>query len=152
MIQSTRPDEDAHNSIAPIPVPSNKSWIVLWSSFVFAFLQSICTAVIAISAIRVAIGLSALAAAAGLNVPATGFHGDRIRIPMMLLALAGALINLYIVWRIRRLRNRPAARWRQSSVPSAKLRSENFQIALSVITLILLAAEWITHPMVHRVH
>jgi hypothetical protein len=147
MIQPTRPDENA-----PILAPSRKSWIVLWSSFVFAVLQSICTAVIAISAVRVSIGLSALAAAAGLDVPATGFHGDRIRIPMMLLALAGSLLNLYVVWRIRRLRRRPASRWRQSEVPRAKIRSENLQIALSVMTLALLAGEWITHPMVHRVH
>jgi len=152
MIQPTLPDKDAQYSSAPISVPSNKSWIVLWTSFVFAVLQSICTAVIAISAVRVAIGLSALAAAAGLNVPATGFHGDRIRIPMMLLALSGSLVNLYVVWRIRRLRNRPASRWRQAPVLPGKLRSENLQIALSLITLILLAAEWITHPMVHRVH
>jgi len=150
MIQSTRPEEDAHNSDAPIPAPSHKSWIVLWSSFAFALLQSLCTAVIAISGIRVAIGLSALAAAAGLHVPATGFHANRVRIPMMLLALAGALINLYVVWRIRRLRKRPASRWRQSTLPPGKLRSENFQIALSLITLVLLIAEWITHPMVHR--
>lgn len=152
MIQSTSAEQDAQNGSASIPGPGRRSWIVVWSSFVFALLQSICTAVIAISAFRVMIGLSALAAAAGLDVPATGFHGDRIRIPMMILALSGSLVNLYVVWRIRRLRHRPASRWRQSKVPSSKLRSENFQIALSLATLILLAAEWITHPMIHRVH
>jgi len=128
-----------------------KSWIVLWGSFVFALLQSVCTAVIAISGIRVVIGFSALAAAAGLHVPARGFHGDHIRIPMMLLALAGALINLYVVWRVRRLRHRPASQWRQTPASAAKLRSENLQIGLSLLTLVLLAAESMTHPMIHRV-
>src|SRR3979490_1452346 len=80
-----------------------------WSGILFAVLQSACTAVIAISGVRVAIGLSALAAAAGIHSPARGFHQDAIRIPMMLLAMAGSLVNLYVIWKIRRLRNKPAA-------------------------------------------
>ncbi|HKW62417.1 MAG TPA: hypothetical protein VJN89_07730 [Candidatus Acidoferrum sp.] len=121
-----------------------------WSSFVFAVLQSACTAVIAISGLRVVIGLSALAAA-GIHAPARGFHQDAIRIPMMVLALLGAVINLYVIWKIRRLRNKPAAQWRVQPVSRKKLYSERFQIALSVLTLLLLAAEWITHPIIHRV-
>jgi len=122
-----------------------------WSGIVFAFLQSACTAVIAFSGVRVAIGLSALAAAAGIHAPAHGFHGDAIRIPMMVLAFLGAVLNLYVVGKVRRLRSRPASQWRQQPVTKKKLSSERFQIALSVLTLLLLAAEWITHPLVHRV-
>lgn len=122
-----------------------------WSSIVFAILQSACTAVIAVSGLRVAIGLSALAAAAGIHAPARGFHQDAIRIPMMLLALLGSVINLYVVWKIRRLRGNPASQWRQQPVTKKKLNSERFQIALSILTLLLLTAEWILHPMIHRV-
>jgi hypothetical protein len=122
-----------------------------WSGIVFALLQSACTAVIAISGLRVAIGLSALAAAAGIHAPARGLHQDAIRIPMMVLAFLGAVINLYVVWKVRHLRSRPASQWRQQPLTRKKLNSERFQIALSVLTLLLLAAEWITHPMVHRV-
>jgi hypothetical protein len=122
-----------------------------WSSIVFAILQSACTAVIAISGLRVAIGLGALAAAAGIHAPARGFHQDAIRIPMMVLAFLGAVVNLYVVEKVRRLRKRPAAQWRQQPVTKQKLNSERFQIALAVLTLLLLAAEWITHPIVHRV-
>ena len=122
-----------------------------WSGIVFAILQSACTAVIAISGVRVAIGLSALAAAAGIHAPAKGFHQDAIRIPMMLLALFGSLINLFVIWKIRNLRNRPASQWRQQPLTRSKLNSERLQIALSILTLILLTAEWITHPMIHRV-
>jgi hypothetical protein len=127
------------------------SKLINWSSIVFAILQSACTAVIAISGLRVAIGLSALAAAAGIHAPAHGFHQDAIRIPMMTLAFLGAVINLYVVWKVRHLRSRPASQWRQQPVTKKKLNSERFQIALSVLTLLLLAAEWITHPLVHRV-
>src|SRR6267154_1182544 len=122
-----------------------------WSGIVFALLQSACTAVIAISGLRVAIGLSALAAAAGIHAPARGFHQDAIRIPMMVLAFLGAVINLFVIWKVRNLRSKPAAKWRQQPVPKKKLNSERFQIALAVLTLILLAAEWIIHPMVHRI-
>lgn len=114
-------------------------------------LQSACTAVMAISGFRLLIGLSALAAASGVYAPARGFHQDSIRIPMMVLALAGAVANLYSVWRVRSLRARPASRWRVQPVSSGKLRSERVQIGLAVLTLVLLVAEWITHPMVHRV-
>ena len=122
-----------------------------WSGIVFALLQSACTAVIAISGVRVAIGLSALAAAAGIHAPAHGFHQDAIRIPMMTLALLGAILNLFVIWKVRNLRSKPAAQWRLQSLTKKKLNSERFQIALSVLTLLLLAAEWITHPLVHRV-
>ncbi|HYT19425.1 MAG TPA: hypothetical protein VEW05_04250 [Candidatus Polarisedimenticolia bacterium] len=125
--------------------------LINWSSIVFAILQSACTAVIAISGLRVAIGLSALAAAAGIHAPAHGFHQDAIRIPMMVLAFLGAVINLYVVGKVRRLRSKPAAQWRQQPVTKTKRNSERFQIALSILTLLLLAAEWITHPLVHRV-
>lgn len=121
------------------------------ASILFALLQSACTAVLAISGFRVLIGLSALAAAVGVNAPAKGFHQDAIRIPMMWLALAGALANLYSVWRVRSLRARPAAQWRVQPVQREKLRSERLQIVLAIVTLILLAAEAVIHPMMHRV-
>jgi hypothetical protein len=122
-----------------------------WSGVLFAILQSACTAVIAISGVRVAIGLSALAAAGGIHSPAKGFHQDAIRIPIMLLALFGSLINLFVIWKIRRLRSKPASQWRQQPLTPGKSNSERLQIVLSILALILLTAEWITHPMVHRV-
>lgn len=47
--------------------PASRSWMVGMTSLLFILLQSACTAVMAISGVRVVIGLSALAAAAGLN-------------------------------------------------------------------------------------
>ena len=62
-------------------------------SLIIALAQSLCTAVLTISGIRVAIGLSALAAASGIYAPAKGFHQDAIRIPMLILATVGAEIG-----------------------------------------------------------
>jgi hypothetical protein len=129
----------------------NRTWLVSMTSLVFIVLQSACTAVIAISGVRVAIGLSALAEATiGIHAPAGGFHRDVIRIPMMIAATIGSLINLYVIWRIRTLRARPSSQWRVQTATPKQRRSELLQIALAVITLALVAAEWITHPMVHR--
>jgi len=125
-------------------------WLT-WSGFVIAVLQSACTAVMVISGVRVVIGLTALAAAAGLHTPAHGFHADIIRVPMMAIALIGSVLNLYVIWKVRRLRNRQSTQWRQKPLSSKKKRSERLQIVLSLLTLVLLAAEWITHPLVHRV-
>ena len=115
----------------------------------FAILQSACTAVLAVSGFRVLIGLGALAIAAGTDAPAKGFHGDSIRIPMMLLALAGALGNLYMLWRVRSLRARPAAQWRMQPGTKAKIRSERLQFALAILTLFVLAAELVAHRRIH---
>jgi cytochrome c biogenesis factor len=121
-------------------------------SVLFAFLQSICAAVLAISGFRVLIGLGSVAAASGVISSMQAFHQDAIRIPMMVLALAGALANLYAVWRVRSLRVRPAAQWRVQPVSPEKLRSERLQIVLSVVTLILLAIEWLLHWWLHHRH
>src|SRR6266481_2636678 len=77
--------------------------------FLFALQQRLCTPVLTISGIRVAVGLSALAAASGIYAPARGFHQDAIRIPMLIIAAAGALLNLAVLAWIRYLRNRPSA-------------------------------------------
>ena len=138
--------------VAPEDPASKRTWLVSATSLVFIILQSACTAVIAISGVRVAIGLSALAEATiGIHAPAKGFHQDAIRIPMMILATIGSLINLYVIWRIRSLRARPSSQWRVKSATPKQRRSEILQVALAIVTLALVAAEWITHPMVHRV-
>jgi hypothetical protein len=119
-------------------------------TFMIAMLQSLCTAVLTISGIRVAIGLSALAAAAGIYAPARGFHQDAIRIPMLVLAAAGAIINLAVLAWIRHLRSRPAAQWRRRELSKKQKRSERLQIVLAIVTLLLVGLEVWTHPLVHR--
>ena len=142
-------DTDSHTAGAQ-PSARTSRWIGL-TSFLFILLQSVCTAVMAISGVRLIIGLSALAAASGLNRPASGFHADAIRIPMLILAILGSAINLYVIWRIRSLRARPSAQWRSVPVTKRQRRSEVFQIALALLTVVLVVAEWMTHKIVHNV-
>jgi hypothetical protein len=149
------PMSDEHGNVRvesseSLLVPTKRrSWIVAFTSLLFIVLQSACTAVIAISGVRVVIGLGALAAAAGLHRPATGFHADLIRIPMMILAVGGSIVNLYVIWSIRSLRGRPSSQWRMQPVTVRQKRSENLQIALAIITLLLVVAETVTHRIVH---
>jgi hypothetical protein len=155
MIQTTRPEKGAPSLSSASSSTTNpesffRGWLVLWSSFAFALLQNLCAAFVAISGLRLVIGLSSLATAIGAHVP-WSLHADWIRIPMVLLALAGSLINLYAIWRIRSLRQRPAAQWRLQPVSPQKLRSEKLQIILAVITLVLLAVEESLHLVLHHV-
>lgn len=119
-------------------------------SLVLAILQSLCTAVLTISGIRVAIGLSSLAAASGIYAPATGWHKDAIRIPMLIVAAVGALVNLAVLAWMWYLRSRPAAQWRRREMSQKEKRSERLQVALALVTLVLVGLETWTHPMVHR--
>jgi hypothetical protein len=121
-----------------------------WSGFFFAVLQSVCSAFIALNGVRLLIGISAFAAASSVLKLADRMHIDAIRIPMMLLALAGSLLNLIVLWQVWRLRKRPASAWRQQPVSARKKTSEWIQFSLSVLTLFLLAAEFFAHRILLR--
>jgi hypothetical protein len=120
------------------------------TSLLLALLQSLCTAVLTISGIRVAIGLTALAAASGIYAPATGFHQDAIRIPMLTIAAVGAIVNLAVLAWIWHLRARPSAQWRKREISRKERRSERLQVALAILTLVLVGLETWTHTIVHR--
>ena len=132
------------------PSVSGRIRIIGFTGMVFAVLQSACAAVLAISGLRVAIGFTALAAASGIYAPASGFHQDAIRIPMLIVGTLGAVINLAVLFRVWSLRARASAKWRRRELSLRQRRSERWQLALSLLTLAVVAAELITHPMVHR--
>lgn len=134
----------------PATISPWKTWLVTATSLTMIGLQSACTVVMAVSGYRVLIGLSALAAASGLNRPSSGFHADRFRIPMMIFAVAGSVLNLYVIWRVRSLRARPSSQWRMQPMTTGKRWSENLQIVLAILTFVLVIAEEATHLIVHN--
>jgi hypothetical protein len=136
-------------------VPQQKAFLVStklinWSSVLFAILQSVCSAFVALSGVRLLIGIGAFAAASSALRIADRMHISAIRIPMMLLALIGSVWNLVALWRVRSLRRRPSSAWRQQPVSAKKRRSERIQFSLSVLTLLLLAAELVAHYILLR--
>ena len=127
----------------------SRSWIIGLTSLFFILLQSACTAFMAISGLRLLIGIGSLAAAtSGVRLLAS-FHGEAIRIPMEIVAVGGSLINLYAIWRVRSLRARSSSQWRIGQVPAKTVRSEWVQIALALLTLGLVALEWAIHIHLH---
>jgi hypothetical protein len=69
---------------------------------------------------------------------------------MMVLAVLGSCINLYMIWRIRSLRKRPSSQWREQPVSGRRLWGERVQITLAVVTLILILAEFLSHHYIFR--
>jgi len=114
-----------------------------------ALLQSLCTAVLTVNSVRLGIGLAALTASS-IAGPLVPLHRDAIRIPMLMIATAGALINLLVLAWVRKLRARPEAQWRRREPTRKQRRSERLQIAMAVLTLALVGLEVWTHAILHR--
>ncbi len=115
--------------------------VIAWSSLAFAILQSVCTFFGALDGVRTLIGIGALVLAESTTKAIDGFHTDWLRAPMLGIAITGSMLNLLVLWQIRRLRSNPAARWRQKPVSPGKLRMERLQIAMAILTLVLVAIE-----------
>ena len=126
-----------------------RSWLIGLTSLLFILLQSACTAFMALSGLRLLIGVSSLAAAAAGARFLDSVHAGVIRIPMEIFAVAGSVINLYAIWRVRSLRARPASQWRVGPVTPSKKRAESIQIALAIFTLLLVGVEWGFHIYLH---
>jgi hypothetical protein len=114
---------------------------VSWSSLLFAFLQSVCTFLMATAGLRLIIGVSSLALSAEVIAVIDHLHAGWLRIPMIGFAFIGATLNLIAILQIRRLRARPASQWRQAPLAADKLRMERWQLVLSLITFALIALE-----------
>ena len=125
--------------------PHSRSWVLSITSFLFILLQSACSAVLALSGLRLLIGIGSLAAAGPVIRLLDTLHGNWLRIPMTLIALTGTLINLYVLWKVRSLRARPSSAWRMAPLDPKTKRSETLQLWISVVTLFLLGLEWIAH-------
>ncbi|HTZ90270.1 MAG TPA: hypothetical protein VMA71_08010 [Alloacidobacterium sp.] len=146
---STTPAEQV-SSVRPVPEATRTRGVLAFSSFVFALLQSICGAAVAINGFRIAIGIGALVFTSGAGAAMVRFHADWIRIPMISIALVGSLVNVAILIHVRRLRNRPAAQWRRRVLTNHEVRMERLQWALSVAALVLIGIEEYLHFNFHH--
>lgn len=124
--------------------PTRFRWLN-WSGFFMAFIQSVCSTFIALHGIRLLVGIGAVVLASSAWDLAERLHVNAVRVPMMLIALVGALLNLLALWQVRRLRSRSASTWRQQPLSQSKRRSEALQLGLSLLTLVLLVVEEAAH-------
>jgi len=119
---------------------------VVGSSLLFSLLQSVCTAVVALNSVRLAIGIGSLAMTTGLGAAMEHFHQITwLRVTLLVGSLSGSILTLGIVVRAIRLRNRPAARWRLRPLSSKQKRMELLQASLSLLTLLLVVVEEYLH-------
>ena len=119
------------------------------TSMVMALLQSLCTAILTINGIRVGIGVAALAASS-IAAPLLSFHRDAVRIPMLSIALIGAMVNLAVLAWVWHLRARPESQWRKQPITKKQRWSERLQVVMAIATLILVGLEIYTHPIVNH--
>jgi hypothetical protein len=145
---STVPSEPIESSVVTNELV-RKQGLIAWSGLFFAVLQSICGAVVAINGLRLAIGIGSLALSTGAGAAVVRFHADAIRVPMIVIALLGSLLNLAILMHVRHLRRRPAAQWRIKPLSRREKRTELSQLILSLLTLVLIGAEEYLHYSFH---
>jgi hypothetical protein len=123
--------------------------LLVWGSLALAAAESICVAAVGLSGVRVLFGLTSLLAA-GAGGPAQGFHREALRIPLLTIGALGAVISLLLWWNEERLRRNPAARWRMRPLTPRQQWQRRLQLGLAILTLLLVAAELITHPWFHH--
>ena len=116
------------------------------TSLLFSVLQSVCTAVVALNSVRLAIGIGSLVMSTGLGAAMEHFHEITwLRVTLLVGALSGSILTLGIVLHAVRLRHRPAARWRLRPLSSKQKRVELLQVSLSLVTLLLVVVEEYLH-------
>ena len=120
-----------------------------FGSLALAAAESICVAAVGLSGLRVAIGMTSLLSATA-GGPADGFHRNGLRIPMLVAGGLGSALVLLLVWNEGRMRKNPAAAWRMQPLTAAQRRSRKIQVVLAVLSLLLIAAEVVTHPWFHH--
>lgn len=150
MAESQLSNDNADDIASPEQEGGTKKRLLLvWASFALAAAESICVAAVGLSGVRVALGLTSLLTA-GAGGPARGFHQNALRVPLLTLGAVGALLTLLLLWNEEKLRRNPSAAWRVKPLTMSQRRRRWFHLIVAVITLLLVAAEVVTHPWFHH--
>jgi hypothetical protein len=117
----------------------------------FAVLQSVCTFFVALGALRVMLGATALIAVGQFGTVWDHYHGDRIRLPMTIFSVVGLLVSWASLRRVKRLRENPSSQWRRRPLSPRQVSLERWQIAVQIATAALLVMEeWMHLRTFHR--
>jgi len=123
-------------------VPLKRSW----GAFLLATVEALCLFVV--TAGRTGIALSTISASVTGWV--TFLHRDIFRIPALLLAIVGSMLNFWILWRSHRLRNAPSAAWRMRPLTTKERWRIGVVLALSALTLFTAGFEIHFHRLSHH--
>jgi hypothetical protein len=115
------------------------------ASVLLAAMEAVCVFVVSANGVAALVGSSGIVLVQGARI----FHQAAIRLPLLSLAAAIALFNLWMLFNTWRLRRPAAAQWRIHPLGAAQKRRIILIAALSAITLLFVATELILH---HREH
>ena len=132
------PVEETHES--PFP-----SLLLSSAAFVGSLVEGACAILVASASAKLFVGIGAVAGA----IKASRLHADVIRIPVLLVSAAAAVIMLVVLWNAWRARNGSAARWRKRPMTMREKFSCAITFFASVLTLALVIGEAIEHPLFH---
>jgi len=138
-------DTDLILPVEEAPQSSSPSLLVSGAAFVGSLVEGVCAILVASASAKLFVGLGAVAGA----VKASRLHADIIRIPVLLVSAAAAVIMLLVLWNAWRARNRSVARWRKRPMTIREKFSFAITLSASVLTLALVAGEAMEHPFFH---
>jgi hypothetical protein len=138
-------DADLISPVEETQKSSSPSLLLSSAAFVGSLVEGACAILVASASAKLFVGLGAVAGA----VKASRLHADIIRIPVLLVSAAAALIMLAVLWNSWRARNRPAARWRKKPMTLREKFSFAITLVASVLTVALVVGEVIEHPLFH---
>jgi hypothetical protein len=124
---------------------SSPSLLLSSAAFLGSLVEGACAILVASGSVKLFVGLGAVAGV----VKASRLHADIIRIPVLLVSAAAAVIMLVVLWNSWRARNRSAARWRKKPMTLREKFSAAITLLASVLTLALVVGEAIEHPIFH---
>jgi hypothetical protein len=117
-----------------------------WGAFALAMIEAVCVFYVGASQAGLIVGSFAV----GTLGVAQFIHRDVFRIPILIAAVLGAGLNLFLVWNGQRLRNAPAAAWRKRPLTSRERLRIGMVVALSVLTFAMTAWEILLHRRLHH--
>ena len=138
-------DADLISPVEETQKSSSPSLLLSSAAFVGSLVEGACAILVASASAKLFVGLGAVAGA----VKASRLHSDIVRIPVLLVSAAAALITLLVLWNAWRARNRSAARWRKQPMTLREKFSLAISLLASVLTLALVIGEAIEHPILH---
>jgi hypothetical protein len=136
-------DADLISPVEETQKSSSPSLLLSSAAFVGSLVEGACAILVASASAKLFVGLGAVAGA----VKASRLHSDIVRIPVLLVSAAAALITLLVLWNAWRARNRSAARWRKRPMTLREKFSFAVTLLASVMTLALVVGEAIEHPI-----
>jgi heme/copper-type cytochrome/quinol oxidase subunit 2 len=124
---------------------SSPSILLAGAAFLGSLVEGACAILVASASAKLFVGLGAAAGA----VKASRLHADIIRIPVLLVSAAAAVVMLIVLWNSWRARHRSTARWRKKPMRMREKFSFVVTLFASVMTLALVVGEVIEHPIFH---